>query len=658
MAEAFEVLLPALLVVGLLIFLLTLLPRERNWTRTTVLAFGLLLHLRYIHWRLPETLPPFQLHIDALWPYLFLLLELISFLAAMLSAFFLTRTVDRGAEADRNEARVRKLGHKAPSVDVFITTYNEGLEVVERTIIGAQAMEYPNFQVWVLDDGSRDWLRVFCLHRGVRYLERSDNAHAKAGNINNAIEVSASETNADLIMILDADFVPRRDFLYRTVGFFQDPEIGLVQTPQSFFNPDPVQANLITHETWVDEQRFFFDIVQPSLDSRDVAFCCGTSSIVRRDLVEAMGGFPTESVTEDMLLTYRLMKHGYVSRYLNERLSVGLAPEGLSEYVTQRSRWCLGTMQMAHLRDSPLWHGQFTWIQRLAFLNSSLYYLGAFPFLLASFVAPLLYLFLGVPTFIEDIDVRDIALFLGPFYVASLMINYWISDGRLFPLLTEVSHALASFNIVGALTRGILNPFGHRFQVTPKGGSRNAVVVQWQLLWKFMLLLGLTLLGILLSQLPAVAPAGHAAHATVIHYWAFLNVVLLLLSALICIDLPRYRSQERFVTGEMADIRVGKQASDCTLWDVSLSGARIDALGFTVNSGQAIELDIGEVGWIRATVVRMRTETSCAVTFSLSDKQRDHLIARLYTRGYRNRIGERAQPFSLMKSLLARLSGF
>ena len=109
-----------------------------------------------------------------------------------------------------------------PSVDVYIPTYNEPMEVLEKTITGVLCLDYPNFKAWVLDDGRRPWVKAFCEAKGVGYLTRPDNTHAKAGNINHAL----TKTSADFVAIFDADFIPQRNFLMRTVGFFADPGIG------------------------------------------------------------------------------------------------------------------------------------------------------------------------------------------------------------------------------------------------------------------------------------------------------------------------------------------------------------------------------------------------------------------------------------------------
>ena len=122
-------------------------------------------------------------------------------------------------------------------MDVYIPTFNEPMEVLEKTITGVLCLDYPNFSAWVLDDGRRPWVKAFCEAKGVGYLTRPNNSHAKAGNINHAL----TKTSADFVAVFDADFIPQRNFLMRTMGFFADPSIGVVQVPHAFYNYDPTQ---------------------------------------------------------------------------------------------------------------------------------------------------------------------------------------------------------------------------------------------------------------------------------------------------------------------------------------------------------------------------------------------------------------------------------
>jgi cellulose synthase (UDP-forming) len=220
-------------------------PRHRTWTRAITCAVVLPVALRYILWRFTDTVLPMDPEQGFAfgWVWFLFAVEVLAFSDILLFLMAMSRYVDRSREADRLEAAfVAQPPERWPAVDGFIPTYNEPLDVLERTIVGALALDYPRdkLKVYVLDDKRRDWLRAFCEEKGAIHVTRPDNLHAKAGNMNNGLKVSSG----DFIAVFDADFVPYRAFLRRTVPFFQDPSIGIVQTPQHFFNKDPVQSNL------------------------------------------------------------------------------------------------------------------------------------------------------------------------------------------------------------------------------------------------------------------------------------------------------------------------------------------------------------------------------------------------------------------------------
>ena len=203
--------------------------------------------LCYAAWRWHDTLPRLEPGLDHLWPYLFFAFEMVAILYTLMSIVILFRFKDRSREADREEARLSRSG-EWPAVDIFICTYNEPREVVEKSIIPALAVDYPNATVWVCDDTRRGWLKDYCEMVGARYITRPDNKGAKAGNLNNALARTAGLTNAPIILVLDADFAVAPNILRRTVGLFHDERAAVVQTPQFFFNADPIQHNLMAAE--------------------------------------------------------------------------------------------------------------------------------------------------------------------------------------------------------------------------------------------------------------------------------------------------------------------------------------------------------------------------------------------------------------------------
>ena len=253
---------------------------DDRFIRPVLCAISALLLIRYLAWRWLETLPEPEFTAYFVIALLFFIMESMAAISALGVFLMLSRTLNRSEEADKN---ARWWGcRKPPRIDVYITTYNEGRDVLERTIAGASILQYPNYRVFVLDDGNCAWLADFCARSNVGYITRPDNQHAKSGNINHAFTLRRAQPDRpEFIAILDADFVPHRNFLARTIALCHDDTVGIVQTPQFFFNPDPIQHNLGGFELYPDDQRFFFDCIGPSRDAWGIAACCGTSSLIR-----------------------------------------------------------------------------------------------------------------------------------------------------------------------------------------------------------------------------------------------------------------------------------------------------------------------------------------------------------------------------------------
>ncbi len=316
-----------------------------------LLSGGLL--LRYLVWRV-QALPVTYSLFARGWAVLFVVIEIMNALTALLVLFFLSRTINRTPEADAAQDSPLL---SAPT-DVFIATYNEARSVLERTIVGALDIDHPDLRVWVLDDGARDWVRAMAEEMGALYVRRIKGKHAKAGNVNNGLKQALSiGRRPEFVLLLDADFIANRQILKRTLGLFETPDLGIVQTPQHFFNPDPVQVNLACTSVWPDEQRFFFNVLLPSKDAWGAAFLCGTSAVLRVKALEDVGGLATETVTEDTLTSYKMLEFGWRTILLNERLSLGLAPEGLSEYVNSARPVVSGRRAAAAHAMVLLWIG-------------------------------------------------------------------------------------------------------------------------------------------------------------------------------------------------------------------------------------------------------------------------------------------------------------
>jgi cellulose synthase (UDP-forming) len=589
--------------------------------------------------------------LDSLSAWGFSIAEAIAILGWIIGFVTLARTRDRSADVAKQSAWLHRM-ERLPRIDVLITTYNEEESILTRTMIGALGIDFPEVRVWVLDDGNRGWLEALCRRKGVHYLTRPDNAHAKAGNINQALEYLRGQPDPpEFVALFDADFVPQRSFLWRTMPLFHDADVGLVQTPQHFFNKDPIQSNLLIGHVWPDEQRFFFDHVMPSKDAWGAAFCCGTSSVIRVEALEQVGGFPTDSVTEDFLLSLHLDQSGWRTVYLNEPLSAGLAPEGMAEYLTQRGRWCLGLMQIIRSGLGPFSPGSLSLRYRVGLIDAFLYWSGGFLFKLFCLLTPIVYWFTGVT--VGSASAGEVVDYFLPYYAAVMIVLYWATGGLVQPVLTDVSHVLTMPAALKASFIGLLKPRGHRFKVTDKGGRRNTLRVHWGLIARFGLLAGMTIVGMLYASLADYAPERQSAGATaIILFWSFYNIVVLLLAMAACIELPRYRREERLLTSEPVHCWTSAGPFTAPLVDISVSGASILAPA-PGNDGDAVMLRINGIGDIAGRIVRASDE-SFAVEFIEADRSRDALIRKLYSGLYYHKRSQ-IHGHRLFRAVMARV---
>ena len=196
---------------------------------------------RYAYYRYSETIWNVRTSwsqiqvVDAFFVTLLLFAETYSFVILFLGCIQTSRPLKRRPTPLPDDVETW------PTVDVFIPTYNEPLDVVSPTVLAALTMDYPKdkFRVYILDDGRRTAFAQFAEECGATYVTRADNAHAKAGNINAA----AKNTTGEYITIFDCDHVPTRSFLQMTMGaMVADPKLGMIQTPHHFYSPDPFRA--------------------------------------------------------------------------------------------------------------------------------------------------------------------------------------------------------------------------------------------------------------------------------------------------------------------------------------------------------------------------------------------------------------------------------
>ena len=608
----------------------------------------------YLYWRVVHTIPWDGTFGELWWPVTCLVVEVLALFDASILLAILSRPTNRSAEADAGEARLRaqwaENAELLPPVDVFIATYNEPREVLEKTILGCLAMDWPDARVWVLDDGRRPWVRDMCIAKGAGYINRPDNKGAKAGNINHGL----TQTSAPFVAVFDADFVPQKDFLVRTMGFFENEKIGIVQIPHSFYNHDPMQTNLGLQQAMPDDQRFFFEAIMPGRDGWDASFCCGSNSVTRRSIFDEIGGgLPEGSITEDMLLTLASLRKGYITRYLNEPLAYGLAPESTAAFFVQRQRWAQGAIQILYLSHGPLGRG-LKLRYRFLFLPSAWVTQGLQS--VFTILAPILFALFNLAPMV-GVNLDGIIFFLLPMIVALLGGISMLAPGRYYPLAAQILSVFQTFRILPAALKTLIAPKGLTFKVTPKGsGSKGGKRGPGDyVLFASLVLMVASLASLGINMLPDYRIVTQDGLLPVVAFWLAFNMLMLLLVAMMCLEKPRVRGEERFDLRQTVTL-IGEdgQMLSCSRGDISISGVglQLDApSSFAV--GDRVQIVLPDVGILRGFVRYSARRIGIVFDFH-SEEIRDRLIVSLFTNGM-NVNAQRPSALAVAGAIVRRL---
>jgi cellulose synthase (UDP-forming) len=315
----------------------------------------------------------------------------------------------RNFDLDAHNALVRhwRPAHY-PSVDVFLPTCGEPVEILHNTwtYVTEMRQHYQGvLRVYVLDDADRSELRRMAAAFGFDYLVRPHRGwNKKSGNLYHGLNNSGGE----FILILDADFVPRYDFLDETLPYMAaDPKIGLLQTPQYF--------RISSSDTWVARganavQELFYRAIQVARDQNRAVVCCGSCAVYRREALEANGGIALLSHSEDIYTGMGLRRLGWSVRYIPLVLSAGLCPDTIVPFYKQQYRWCMGTLSI--IRGREFWLDKIPWRARVSELSGFLFYVETAVFVL---------LLPTVGIVLCTSDVRQVNLFAYLFIVPSLI---------------------------------------------------------------------------------------------------------------------------------------------------------------------------------------------------------------------------------------------
>ncbi|MGA3410007.1 glycosyltransferase family 2 protein [Lactiplantibacillus pentosus] len=366
-------------------------------TKKITYVLAIVLSVIYLIWRVGFTIPWHANWFALIFALLLVGSELLSNFTAFILIFF--RML-----AKKNAAQLvvppLDPADPLPAVDLIIVTHNEEVALLRKTVNAATFIDYPDQQklnIVIADDQNRPEVHALAREYGVQWIGMTDNHHAKSGNINHAL----AQLHAPLFAIFDTDMIPFSGFLTDTVPLFtqnfrdranQDHAVkplGFVQTPQSFYNADIFQFNLFSEKIIPNEQDFFSRDVNVLNGSNETALFTGSNALFLREAVDQVGGFPTNTLTEDFQLGAEINIAGYTSLATSKPQSSGITPIDLKGVIKQRTRWARGVIRSCrnlHIFLNP----KLSFKNKLILINSYLYW-WSFARRMIYIIAPILY---------------------------------------------------------------------------------------------------------------------------------------------------------------------------------------------------------------------------------------------------------------------------
>lgn len=515
--------------------------------------FATLTSVIYLVWRAVFTLP---LH-NGIIALVFGIMLLISEISAALGTYELYYRKNRSNKVDLALPEIPQSWY--PDVDVIVATHNEPVELLFKTVNALTYMDYPDkskVHIYIADDGNRPAMAKLAQQFGVGYFPLVNNKEAKSGNLNNALR----QTNSPLVATFDADMIARREFLMKTVPYFflprmrhengawvmrkpeeidKDYKIGFIQTPQSFYNPDLFQFNLYAEQNIPNEQDFFSREINVMRNSTNAVAYTGSNTVIARQALEEIDGFPTDTITEDFETGIKIQSKGYTTYSTLQPLASGLAPTSIKSMVTQRVRWARGVVQSIR-NTKMLTNKNLSLSARISYLLSYSYWWSFGRRLVFTF-APIMFALFSLQ--IVNTTFWEILAIWGPQYIFySLAVRCLSSDTRNQRWNQIIDTILAPFLVIPVLleTIGIKQ---HKFKVTDKATSKpqnsNVVYIIPQLI-----MLGMSIAGLIRYLGGKYGMA--LLFSSFIAFWLILNITNLLYAVYFMMGRKAYRASERF----------------------------------------------------------------------------------------------------------------
>jgi cellulose synthase (UDP-forming) len=541
------------------------------------IGLAILIQILYIIWRLLFTIPT-NSWIGIVFGILLFLAEVFALIQSTTHRLMFLKDYEPPSSDLTQFA-------KLPTVDILIATYNEPVDVLRTTVAAAVSQDYPRdkFTVYVCDDGSREEVQQLAHEYDAVWVTRKEHIHAKAGNLNHCLENYA---RSELFVVFDADMIAKSIFLKRTVGYFIDSEMALVQAPQVFYNPDPFQNNLQLYNVIPNEQDFFMREVLTRRGMFNAVLNVGSNAVFRRSAIEAIGMIPVGTITEDMATSMLLQAKGYKTIFVNENLAMGLAPENFSDYVKQRDRWCRGNIQVLK-KWNPFTLPGLSFMQRLIYFDGVLYWFFGIQKIIYN-IGPILFLITGIAIYYSDIFTM-ILFFTPTYYISALIFTLFNHKNRTYVWAHIYETALAPYLAVSALSELFFSK-DIKFSVTPKGAdtTRTHFALRVALPHIILLLMSLVALGAGISKM--LTDSNYMIPVYLVNvFWLFYNMIAVVISIIVCLEKQRVRTSERFTLQDRMELTLANgQILPVTLIDISMKGCALEPVQPLENADQYV----------------------------------------------------------------------
>lgn len=563
-----------------------------------ILAF--IFSVIYLGWRILFTIP----WEDSPFAYLSGLILWLCELTSFFTAFVLIANKSRSFTLNKGEIIESNL----PDVDIFIATHNEDYEIVYKTINGCVNIYYPDMSkvhIFIADDTNRPEIKKLADEFSVGYFGLENNKQAKSGNLNNAL----SQTNSPLIATFDADMIPYQEFLMETVPYFladrkDEKPIGLIQTPQSFYNPDIFQFHFFSEDKLPNEQDFFSNSVNVLNNTRGAAVYTGSNTLIRRKAIEEAGGFPTDTITEDFELGVRMNVAGYMNYSTTKPMASGLTPTDLRSVIKQRIRWGRGVIKSSY-NTNIFFNPKLSFGQKMIYVNGYFYWSSFFR-RLVYIIAPVLYTVFQIR--IVKANVWLLIIFWLPSYLMTKLAMRDVTDSYRTQTWGEIVETVFAPYLVIPIFLESIGISEKAFKVTSKAVSdRN---FDYLFAFPYFLLWLLSVYGLITFNYGKYG--SELFYGSVISFWLIHHIINLTFALFATLGRPIFRKEERFLVEEEAILKVGQLKKGITIVDISENGLSFisrEPIYINEECELALTIDQQEVT-IRGEVIRTVSKES------------------------------------------------